>query len=367
MYLNYRLTQVIVHFKLLAIVLILSYSHSVRAQEDTIHLDLYYEFPGFEQLFADTTPFVCTIKLDLKKFQREKEAGKYQPAELIYQHNDSLIAKTIRVKPRGIVRKQICAIPPLRFNVQRVSKQYKQKHGASKIKVVSHCNYNKHYIDYLFREYLTYRMYNIITENSFRVRLLKITYIDIGRDNKSTTTWAFMIEPLAVLSERLNSVPIKLDKLGIHYTDSAETDLLSMWQYMIGNTDWSIPGRHNVKIIKSNNFEQPYPAAIPYDFDYSGMVNTHYALPGEGLGIEHVRERLFVGPCRTEEDYEKAVLQLVKAKASIEELISGFPYLKENEKKDMLKYLDSFYNSITRDGFIKYHIATDCRLPAGDQ
>ena len=334
---------------------------SILAQSDTIHVKLSDDFPGMDKLFKEDSVLVCTLKIDLKKYQREKYNSKYQKAYFIYYNNDSLISKKVRVKSRGVIRKKLCAIPPIRLNIQKVSKDNKFAHGSSKIKIVTHCNYNREYISYVLKEYLTYKIYNIISPNSFKVRLLQISYIDTGRKNKIYTTWAFMIEPIQKLAERLNCVPISMDNLGIFYTDSSATDLLSMWSYMIGNTDWSIVGRHNIKIIKSKDFSKPAPIAIPYDFDYIGLVNTDYAIPGEGLGINNVQERLFIGPCRKLRDYQIASQHILNKKQEIEELILNFEYLDRSEKTEMLDYLSGFYNSIQRSNFIKYHIDTDCR------
>ena len=340
---------------------------SIKAQTDTLFQNLYDDLPGYSNLFTESIPLKCTLKTDIKQFQRTKYEDNYQYAELIYTNNGQLVSKTIRIKPRGVVRKKICALPPIRLNVQKIKKKNRIEHGKSKIKLVSHCIYNKQYESYLMKEYLTYKSYEILTPVSFRTRLLEITYIDTGRKNKAYTTWAFIIEPLELLAERLNAVPIKLNSVGIHYTDSSATDLLSMWSYMVGNTDWSVAGRHNIKLLKSSDHTKPYPLPIPYDFDYCGLVNTHYALPGEGLGIEHVQDRLFVGPCKLLSDYQQAANIILLKREELEALMIEFPYLRDSSKEEMLWYLRSFFNSIEKENYIKYHIDTDCRSPKFDE
>ena len=65
-----------------------------------------------------------------------------------------------------------------------------------------------------------------------------------------------------------------------------------LFQYSIGNTDRSIPGRHNIQMVKSKDSTISKPFVIPYDFDYAGIVNTSYAVPDKNLGIESVTERV---------------------------------------------------------------------------
>ena len=71
-----------------------------------------------------------------------------------------------------------------------------------RIKVVTHCKGSQDYEEYVLKEYLCYKIYNIISPVSFRVRLVRMTYVDTGRKNKVTEGWAFMIEPKHMLAER---------------------------------------------------------------------------------------------------------------------------------------------------------------------
>lgn len=341
-------------------------SDSLNAQTDTLHIKYSHALPIYDQLFQTDTPLVCTLKTDLKKYQKEKFEGKYQKAYFIYNNGEQTVSKKIKIRARGVVRKKLCHTPPFLFKVQKKSKNDSTITIQPKIKLVSHCSYQSEYINYLFKEYLTYKTYSILTPYSFKVRLLNITYLDTGRKNKTYTTWGFLIEPLDVLAERVDCVPIKMNHLGIHYTDSAATDLLSMWAYMVGNTDWSVVGQHNIKLLKSTNFNVPAPIAVPYDFDYCGLVNTDYAMPGDGLGLDDVQERLFIGPCRETIDYNTAAQALLNKKEETIALINSFEYLNKNDKTEMIGYLNNCYNSIKRKDFIKYHIDTDCRTPSSN-
>jgi len=96
------------------------------------------------------------------------------------------------------------------------------------------------------KEYLAYKIYNILSPVSFRVRLIRMKYVDTGRKGKMTESWAFMIEPEGLLAGRLEAIPIKNDELSMARMEKGSMDLVAMFMFMIGNSDYSIVGRHNV-------------------------------------------------------------------------------------------------------------------------
>jgi hypothetical protein len=124
-------------------------------------------------------------------------------------------------------------------------------------------------------------------------------------------------------------------------------DRLAIFNYMIGNYDWSVPGQHNVAVIKSLGFEPTgLGIAIPHDFDWTGLVNPIYAVPTEEIGIENVRERRFDGVCRSKEVYQKDLEVFAEKKAQFYKVINEFPYLDQKVKKDMTDYLNGFFNQL---------------------
>jgi hypothetical protein len=114
---------------------------------------------------------------------------------------------------------------------------------------------------------------------------------------------------------------------------------------MVGNYDWAVPNRHNIKVIRPLTFDNLNLAvAVPYDFDWTGLVNASYAIPDDKItGTTTVRERIFLGVCRSREDYRKELEQFLEKKDEFYRLINEFPYLNEKQKRDMIYYLDEFY------------------------
>jgi hypothetical protein len=227
---------------------------------------------------------------------------------------------------------------------------------------VVRCRNAQQYENYVLKEYLVYRIYNLITPYSFKVRLVRLKYIDTGRDNRETEDWAFLIEPEELMAKRLDARTIRSDELAMRTVNREIMDRLAMFQYMIGNSDYSVTGRHNLKILALNDPAGPVGfIPVPYDFDYTGLVNTHYAVPRDALGLESVRERYFLGPCRSKSLYLQAIDDIRSYRDEIMELVMGFEYLPDEEKMEMVAYIQDFFNRAEREHFVEREILSTCR------
>ena len=314
-------------------------------------------------LFCKDEPFVCDLSFDIKKLFKEKYIDEYHDAKLCYRLNDSVdLEKTIRLKARGITRKRLCYLPPLKINLKKAEIQSGELKGIKKLKLVTCCKYSRTFEQYVLKEYMTYKLYNLLTDYSFRVRLIQIRYVDIGRKKpKEYTSYGFAIEDVDVLAERNNAIKININTLNQNCIDKVSMNRFSLFQYMIGNTDWSVTGRHNLKLLKLNDPLKVTPFVVPYDFDYSGFVNTHYSIPAEKLMLENVRERLFQGVCCTNEEYETTIQEFLDKKESIYQTILEFEYFKEWTRNDVLVYIDDFFSIIESDDLISRNIFSSCK------
>jgi hypothetical protein len=299
----------------------------------------------FLDVFDESNPLYITMTLDLKSYQREKYKGEYMPVRLHYQLNDTLAQdRTMRIKARGNFRKSHCNLAPFWLNLRQTDSQEKGEQDIKGIKIVTHCKGSKSYEEYVLKEYLCYRIYNIISPVSFRARLVRMTYIDTGRDNRVTEGWAFMIEPEEMLAARHDAVPVKNDELAMRLMRPMDMDVMALFEYMIGNVDYSIAGRQNVKILGLPGFGIQGYTPVPYDFDYSGFVNTYYAIPGENINIKSVRERYYLGPCRDEEGFLAAIEHINQYREEITQLIEDFEYLDPKNKEDVLRYIGEYFH-----------------------
>jgi hypothetical protein len=319
-------------------------------------------FEVFEDLFGKEEPLYLTLRTDVRQFTRTKTKKKYQPARMICQVNDTFRVSTpVRIKTRGIFRLEWCTMPPIWLNIRRSGIKVEELKDIKRMKMVIRCRESAPYKNYVLREYLVYRIYSLITPYSYRTRLVRLRFEDTGKRPNHSEDWAFLIEPEDMMAQRLEGRFFDNDKLSIKTVNPGMIDLVAMFQYMVGNGDYSVTGRHNLKILAVN---PPGPAGfipVPYDFDYTGLVNTNYSTPQENLGIKSVRERYFLGPCRTDAQYIQAIRKLEEHKEEIFELILGFEYLDENERHKMVSYLERFYDMAGDKRFIPNHIAPTCQ------
>jgi hypothetical protein len=313
-------------------------------------------------IFDDTEPMRITLTFDIKKYQREKFEGEYMPVHFHYQFNDSVfLEKDMRLKARGEFRRSHCSLAPFWLNIRLADVANKNLQDTKRIKVVTNCRGSKDYNDYVLKEYLCYKIYNLISPVSFRVRLVSMKYVDTGRKNKVTEGWAFMIEPEEMLATRHEALVVKKDDLAMRLMKPGQLDVVALSMYMIGNTDFSVSGRHNVKILGMPGFGAEGYTVVPYDFDYTGLVNAVYAIPGENLGISSVRERYFLGLCRSDEAFAEALEHINQYRDEIFQLIHDFEPLGEKDKNYMIGYLEEYFTLASEQNRIIPSLNRTCR------
>jgi hypothetical protein len=325
---------------------------SLSVNDEPIHFGLDF--------FDQEKPLEIELAFNIKELTSNKNSEEFLPAIITIIDDSVKISKPVKIRARGNVRKEICYFPPYVLNFKKSDITDDLPSDIDKIKVVSHCVKSNDYTNYIFKEYLAYKIYTILTDKSFKVRLARITYTDTGRKNKSYTEWAFLVEPEEVMAERLNALPIKLDNMSHTYLDTISSTVMVMFQYMIGNTDFALTGRHNLKLIKSKDHTKTALIPVPYDLDYSGFVNAHYAIPKDGLLIKSVTERYYNGICRSDEVYKEVFKLFFEKKDSIFSYINTFELLDKKNKKYVNYYIEEFYKELSKPGFIKDRIRPTC-------
>jgi hypothetical protein len=310
--------------------------------------------------FADERPVEVNLSTDIKKLARDKKAVNSVDASFSCIFPDSsVIADSVKLSQRGNFRKEECYLASLmiRFNAKPANKFAPFK----KLKMVAGCGKSRTEEQNLFKEYLVYKIYNLLTEFSFRVRLMNVTYTDTKGKIKPYSQYAFVLEDIDDLAKRNKCREKELIRYNTENTDRSQTTLVSVFQYMIGNTDWSVPYYHNIKLVVPKKDTNAFPIVIAYDFDVSGLVNPPYATPDPGLGIESVTERVYRGFPRSMEEL-RVVIDLFRQKENeILSLINNFNLLDQRYKNDMINYLGDFFSVIKDDAEVKNIFITNAR------
>jgi hypothetical protein len=316
----------------------------------------------YEDLFEIKEPLNLTLRFSVKELQKTKFKETYLPGVMTCHVNDNFeVAHEVRIKARGEIRKKICYAPMFFVNIRHAGIEAEYLEDVIKLKMVHRCKTSNMYKYYVLREYLTYQIWNLLSPYSFNTRLVRLKIIDTSRKNKESEDWAFLIEPESMMAERNNCMPIKSDRLSLRTVDKEWMDKVAFFCYMVGQSDFSVTGRHNLKILTSKEYGTTGFIPVPYDFDYSGLVNAEYAIPGEPLGIESVTERYYLGACRSDEAYQKTIDWLNSYREKIRDLIQSFEYMEESEKENMISYLDGYFEDSGRSWFIGRSINSTCR------
>ncbi len=321
-----------------------------------------------DPLFQDDSIIEITITAPMKALLGHRPDEDYLPGTLSYSGADGRVVEfDIGVRTRGNFRRQprICPFPPLRINIKKSQAQDTLFHKQDKLKLVAHCRDNsERYEQNLLREYLAYRILNTLTDVSYRVRLARVTYIDSEQKDDDRIRYAFFIEHKSRLADRLGLPEISTKRLKVADLQGPYSDLTSLFQFMIGNTDFSpIAGAegedccHNSTLF-GNEGEPVY--AIPYDFDMSGLVDAPYAEPNPRFRIKRVTQRLYRGRCAYIDNLEASIQQFQDNRETIYGLIDRQEQLKDSTRKKMRKFVDSFFNVIDEPKKVQREIASRC-------
>lgn len=270
----------------------------------------------------------------------------------IFQYTDDAgenIEVSVGIRTRGISRlkPKVCPFPPLRLDFKKSQIKKSLFHKQDKLKMVTHCrDKSRRYEQTLMNEFLAYRILNELTDVSFRVRLLHITYVDTDGVDADRTAYGFLIEHKDRLAKRLGLQPLAIAKTTVRSLEREYMNLISVFHFMIGNTDFSpIAGPeanccHNHVLLG----EEGKPLlSVPYDFDQSGLVDAPHGITNPRFRLRNARERLYRGRCINNEYLASTLAVYEEKREAIFDLIANQEGLSAGSAKKMSKFLGAFY------------------------
>ncbi|MFI5134131.1 MAG: hypothetical protein ACHQEB_07340 [Chitinophagales bacterium] len=313
-----------------------------------------------KKFFTDVKPVEMTLSTDMRKLISDKLKMTEQPGSVTLRLPDSsTFAGEITIRARGITRKETCNMPPTLLNFKTSSPS-----GLSplhKLKLVSGCSVTSDDERLALKEYIAYKIYNLLTDMSFRVRLVHITYVDTKGKAKTYTQYGYLIEDVDAMAKRNNCKDLKKTAVAQERTNRQQMTLVSLFEYMIANTDWSVMNFHNVKLLQTKDSIASLPYAVPYDFDYCGLVNAYYAVTSEVIGTQAVTERIYRGFPRRMDELQATISIFNQQKENIKNLIMNFEPLPIKHRKDMMSYIEDFYKIINDKRSVQQAFINDAR------
>lgn len=315
-------------------------------------------FESFDTLEVEITAPLSTLVRERSEDEDLQGVFSYRDA------NGSKVNLDIRVHARGNFRRRHCDFPPLELNFRKSQLDGTLFDGQNKLKLVAHCKITRRYEQSVIREYLAYRMFNQVTDQSFRVRLLTVTWIDSDERRGRMVRNAFLIEQRSRLADRTGLERKDIESADVKDLEPEHLNLASMFQYLVGNFDFSpLAGSdgeccHNYEMYADDSGAL---IAIPYDFDFSGLVNAPNAVPNRDQGVERIGQRVYHGYCENNEYVEGSVARYRDARGSIYALVDAQEELEPAVRESIAQYVDGFYAVIDDPAELREKITGACK------
>ena len=272
----------------------------------------------------------------------------------------------IQMRTRGRFRRQkeICKFPPMRLNFVKSQTKDTLFRKQDKIKLVTHCQTSSIYEQVLLREYTAYRILNVMSDASFRVRLLRITYVDADGKKKDDVRYGFVIEHRDRLAKRLGKSVLEIPGTHPRTLNTEYASTIAFYHYLIGNTDFSsVKGAkddmccHNHILIGNEN-EKIW--SVPYDFDQSGLVDAPHAGANPRFRLRSVRDRLYRGRCMYNDQLESTIAKYNDKRDEIIAVLNEVEVAKSSSNKAMVHFVNKFYKTVNSAKRVKSDLIKKC-------
>ncbi len=314
-------------------------------------------------LFASHDPLRVTLRADFTQLRRDRRASPDRPATVEVEGSEVEIPAQVRTRGEFRLDPSNCSFPPLRIDFDGSDADGTVFEGQDDLKLVSSCRPGRSRYDELVRlEYLAYRAYQEVTDRAFRVRALEVTLVDTAGELEEATRFAFAIEDGDALADRLGGRVFELEegrRLPPTAFEPTSAASAAVFNYMIGNVDWSAVAGHNVEIVDVGATG----IAVPYDFDFSGLVDAPYAVPPPELGLRSVRDRMYRGWCANPLVTRSVLAWFRDAETGVLALARDMPGLSERTRSRAVRYLEEFFDDIATDDRAERQIFRHCRVP----
>ena len=301
-------------------------------------------------LFAADEPLEITIEFPLRDVMRKAKSRPVVDGVASYANADGTVTSLpVTMSTRGKSRLSVCRFPPLALSVKKKAADGTVFEGQKSLKIVTHCQSHTLYRGYLLQEYGIYKAFNLLTDVSFRVRLLNVTYRDSESESFEVTEQAFFIESIREVAARNELERKKVATTRPGELDPGYATLTAMFHFMIGNTDWSVRKApagsnccHNGQILGEPGQDSGW-KVVPYDFDQAGLVDADYAEPADQLRLRSVRQRLWRGRCAHSEPLDDVIALFNDRREAMESALR-VPGIRNASAA--MKYIDGFYKVI---------------------
>jgi hypothetical protein len=319
------------------------------------------------KLFATDATLSMTLTGPWRDFMGEKNSKKHYEGMLEYvDESGAKHSMPVAFEPRGHNRLKVCRLPGIKLIFEKNVVEGTPFRGNKSLKLSTHCGEGERWEQYVVKETLAYHIYNLVTERSFRVRAASVSYVDTANHSSDGPHFGFLIEDDSDVAKRNHLEKLDMPKVALEQLEPLEASRFSLFEFLIGNTDFSqLNGPtadrccHNSVLIGENAQSKVY--AVPYDFDSSGLVDAHYAVPNPVLKIGSNRDRVFRGFCADNATLETARGELLRLEPKILDLARAESRLTADRRNNGSAYLSTGFDVLRDDARFAREVTAKCR------
>lgn len=312
-------------------------------------------------LFQNNEILEARLDFSFRDIKKSKSDTAYFATQLYYKNEEKQWDSIkVRIRSRGNFRKENCFFTPIRMKIKKKDNAGSLFEGNQNLKLVMPCNTSRDNNDLVVKEYLCYKLYESISPYNFSTRLMNLTLTDL-RNKKSITynVKAFIIEDDKRVAKRANGQFLKGFQRNPLFMQDSIAAMQDVFQYMIGNTDWSSVMQHNVKVLL---LPSKLKVPIPFDYDMAGLVDAPYAVVKESMPIKSVKDRHFRGYCRNEDLAEYVRLKYIELEPALWNTVRSVEnQLNPKESLVVENYLKDFFTVIKNKKRYDENIFQKCR------
>ena len=316
-------------------------------------------FFKYDSLFIDQKPLKIRLNYSNNNLNKNTNDSTLMKTKLFFIQENKNKEIDVLLRARGNFRRKHCYFTPVKIKIKKKDASNTIFSDNRTLKLVLPCKNERDKNDNILKEFIAYKIYEIISPFYFKTRRLEINYTDQKRKNqKNFNLIGFFIEDDDKVAKRFEGkiVERKISPLAM---DDFISVKLSFFNFLIGNTDFSSAHQHNGKLL----FYEKKIIPIPYDFDLTGWVKPKY-----GLGITNrlgysFEDRNYIGFKRGKSLYSKVRNHYLSLKEKIFKTVklyeSEFEYKKSYNL--MMNYLKEFYEILEDDKLYNNFIVSEAK------
>ncbi len=309
-------------------------------EEHTDTTSLYTKIYEAEEVVLELSSNIKTIRDNFKKGNATEGFVGVNIDGETYKFSTSF-------KLGGKSRRKICKMPPVKLNLKKNDLYVGGfNKNLDKTKIVFQCTMNKSMAESIKMEKLLYDMYAVVSTYARRSKIVKVKI-----DEEKKPINAFLLEDDDDFEYRTHTEIIKNKTIATNVLNREEYVTMCLFQFMIANADWSARRGHNTDLYR--RMEDNSLIIVPYDFDYSGIINNNYAVPPENLPIQHVTQRHFMDKDVPMEELFKGIDHYIEHEELMLRTVDDAYYLAEGSRKRIHRYVAGFYDIIRNEKKVK--------------